>query len=101
MSRKKNRAAAGEAARRAAARRARHRVPDLVAPSEVRYAGDGNVRHDALVRLEKAERDYQHAWAIRERGLVAAREAGASWVDLASVLGLSPQAVQQRFKRMG
>jgi hypothetical protein len=30
---------------------------------------------------------------------MAARKLGASWVDIARVLGVSPQAVQQRYGR--
>jgi hypothetical protein len=57
----------------------------------------GNNRWDAIRSLEQTvalERDVARR---RSRQVRAARAAGASWTELARVLGVSPQAVQQRY----
>lgn len=54
---------------------------------------------DALGALAAAEVARVDATARRDAALAAARRAGHSWTELARVLGVTPQAVQQRVAR--
>jgi hypothetical protein len=59
----------------------------------------GNNRTDALEQLRQTvEREASMA-RRRDRHVRAARSAGATWTSIALVLGVSPQAVQQRYGR--
>lgn len=54
-------------------------------------------RWDAMTRLERLASDARRAAAARDRGVREARAAGASWVEVADVLGVSRQAARQRY----
>jgi hypothetical protein len=92
-------------ARRAAARAAEP-VPGVLGdhgretrPVKTRGAGAGNRRWDALEQLRVTADQERELQERRHRHVMAARKLGASWVDIARVLGVSPQAVQQRYGR--
>ncbi|MFF4037203.1 type III effector protein [Streptomyces sp. NPDC001816] len=87
---------AAEAALRAidgALRAARHEAPDT--------AGDGPAPQQALASLLLLRRQVREQLAGWETGLIeTAREAGASWADLAHPLGVaSRQAAERRYLR--
>lgn len=63
----------------------------------VRGPGAGNVRWDALDGLAGAVEDHRLATAARDRAVKAARHRGATWVDIAGVLGVSRQAAAKRY----
>ena len=52
---------------------------------------------DKLDRILQCETDLNEAKYEFKRAVLAAHEAGASWGDIASILGVSRQAAWQRF----
>jgi hypothetical protein len=81
---------------RAASRRQKPTVVDQVA---VVSAAGTSLRYETLLRETVAlERGVAYR---RELQVHAAREAGSSWTELGKILGVSPQAVQQRYGRVG
>lgn len=54
---------------------------------------------DALLEVARLDRAARAAVARRDEAVAAARASGCSWTALGSVLGISPQAVQQREAR--
>lgn len=61
----------------------------------------GNNRWDALAAVEEAARLEASVTRRKDRAVIKARSTGASWTDLARVLGVSPQAVQQKYGKRG
>lgn len=56
---------------------------------------------EQLARLESLVRRERLVQIERDRHVRAARLLGATWTELADVLGVSPQAVQQRYRAGG
>jgi hypothetical protein len=72
-------------------------VPDPTAV--VARATRGNNRWDALEGVKGAIELERSVIRRRDRQVRAARSAGATWTELSKILGVSPQAVQQRYGR--
>ena len=57
----------------------------------------GNQRWDSLAALSSTVEQVRSLEARRDRQALQARSQGATWTDIAAALGVSPQAVQQRY----
>lgn len=73
-----------------------HSVPPA-APPGADYAGAGNLRSDALDALARCAARERRIQVERDRLVLSARRRGASWTDIARVLGVTPQAVGKRY----
>lgn len=54
---------------------------------------------EARAQLEAATEQLRTSQAEFDRAVIDARTHGATWTALASILGVTPQAVQQRYGR--
>lgn len=61
------------------------------------HRGDALSDEDLLRLAERLGSVAAQAHALQAQAVVAARERGASWAQVGSALGTSPQAAQQRF----
>jgi DNA-directed RNA polymerase specialized sigma24 family protein len=99
MTRKKGSSGARREAQRrqaaAAVRAASVPPPDTKPPGA--SPGAGNSRDDALQLLADNAAAIASARARQDRLVISARGRGASWTSIAGALGVSPQAVQQRY----
>lgn len=91
------RARAQEVAPASAAAQHQQRPP--ASRSTVPRVPRGNARWDALSALATTVEQIESLEARRDRQVLDARSKGASWVDCGMALGVSAQAVQQRFSK--
>lgn len=80
-----------------AARRRRRESPAQVRPARdtVEVVAD----EESLERLRQVSDEHKRLASELEDRIRQARAAGATWTELARALGVSPQAVQQRYGR--
>lgn len=86
-----------EAARRQAERSSRTAAAARKPADDAARLTRGNNRWDALDQVKGTAETLRSVTRRLDRQVLAARAAGATWVDLGRVLGVSPQAVQQKY----
>lgn len=77
----------------------RGRPVELDEREDQRYYGPNIALEETLAELARNVQKRQRLNESIDAGVDAARSAGASWSAIARSLGVSPQAVQQRFRR--
>ncbi len=75
------------------------RIEDRAELSKARRAAESS--SNGLERVRRAHRVASHAHAVEIDAILFARRQRFSWADIAEVLGVSKQAVIQRYGRGG